>query len=188
MWLVLFALVANPIVVVGACAASFGVADAGNSLLQPEYTVLYEKWTYRLRDPRAGDQLAGEHPVHDAALVGTVTSRVGDEIEVEGHFLPPRGSVAGAETIWIEGDQVDGKVLGSFGGSGDEDLASFAVFAAPWVIGFSMLLVAVSWAERIRRGYEGSSRWWPLPVVLWGIGTLFYACGMELADKRTRPR
>jgi hypothetical protein len=78
---------------------------------------------------------------------------------------------------------VEGRPIGSLAGAANTNAAT-AVFVAPWVAGFLMLAVAVSWAERIRRRYDGSGAWWPVPVFLWGIGTLFYAWRMEVAARR----
>lgn len=182
----LFAVVANPVTLIGTCAASLGMAEPG-SLVEPDGVVIFETWTYRVRAPDTGDTIVAAHPDHGVDLVGPVVDRERDKLTIVGNFLPPGHSVSVRDTVTVERSDIDGRVIGSLGGSGDEDLAAIAVFAAPWVLGFIMLWVAIAWAERIRSRVEGSSRWFPLPLLLWGLGTAFYAWMTRNAAEQNHP-
>jgi hypothetical protein len=175
-------LVANPITLVMACSGSFGMTDPGQNGL--DTMTVYERWTYRVNDPEPGDKVVARHPRSDGDVVGEVISADGDTVTIEGHGpVPPGESVSPLETVQVPRREVEGRPIGSLVGTSNPGRAT-VVFVAPWVAGFAMLLVAVSWAERLRRRHDGSSWWWPLPVLLWGIGTLFYAWRMDRVANR----
>lgn len=185
LWLIAFAFVANPITLVMACSASFGMTDSGENGLDT-FTV-YERWSYRLRAPEPGDRVVARDPGSNGEVVGAVIAASRGNFTVEGHGpVPPGESVSPLRTVEVPRGDVEGRPIGSLVGSTNSNRAT-AVFVAPWVAGFVMLAVAVAWAERIRRSYDGSNAWWPLPVFLWGIGTLFYAWRMDLAALRRTP-
>lgn len=184
-WLALFALVANPITLVAACSASFGMTEAGENGI--DTMTIYERWTYRFRPPEPGDRVAIRDDGSDRSLVGVVTAVSRRTVTVEGRGpVPPGESVSPLETVEVPREDVEGRPIGSLVGGTNTNTAT-AVFVAPWVVGFAMLAVAVAWAERVRRGYEGSGWWWPLPVFLWGIGPLVFAWRVEKAAGRRDP-
>ena len=171
LWIALIAVLANPLTLIGACSASLGMANPGSL----GDTVVYEKWTYRLRHPERGDAIASHHPQLGVSLVGSVDSRTADGLIVRGQYMRPGASVPSTESVTVTESEVDGKVIGSLSGTGDEDLAAICLFVAPWIVGFVMLWGAVARTESMRNRVDGSNWWLPFPLFLWGLGTAIYA-------------